>query len=85
MDGLATIAAADCYRYSGRTTPATMQQPRSTLRPRFADKKLWTLRLPQHQYDWLEAQRCPAHPTRIQVLRSLIQAAIDADAIAGNG
>lgn len=55
------------------------------LRQRFADGRQWNLILPRHQYDWLDAQRCPAQPTRIQVLRSLIQSAIDAEATAGNG
>ena len=50
------------------------------LRQRFADGRQWNLILPRHQYDWLQAKCCPAQPTRIQVLRSLIQAAIDAEA-----
>jgi hypothetical protein len=52
----------------------------SQLRERVVDQRQWTLRLPRHQYDWLDAQRCPAQPTRVQVLRYLIQAAIDAEA-----
>lgn len=57
---------------------------RQRLRQRFTDGRRWNLILPQHQCDWLDAQSDSAQSTRIQVLRSLIQAAMDADA-AGNG
>lgn len=54
------------------------------LRERFTDGKRWNLILPRHQCDWLDAQCVSTQATRIQVLRTLIQAAIDAEADTGN-